>query len=138
MKKKYKKVFVAGTFDNFHVGHQYLLWNAKKEAKNLVIIVARDETVLKIKGSKPRNSEKNRLNRLLAENMPKTRIRMGREDGDFPKTLAEESPCAIFLGYDQHFDEKKFSGDFFKNIDVIRMEPYLPHIFKSSHFQYLT
>ncbi len=57
---KEKKVMTFGTFDLLHKGHVYFLKQASKYGK-LVVVVARDKNVLKVKGKKPINSERKRL-----------------------------------------------------------------------------
>ncbi|MEM2588044.1 MAG: adenylyltransferase/cytidyltransferase family protein, partial [Candidatus Bathyarchaeia archaeon] len=54
--KKGKVVLAEGTFDLLHYGHVYYLTNAKKaggEGSKLVVVVARDKTVERLKGWKP-------------------------------------------------------------------------------------
>jgi FAD synthetase len=46
---KKKVVMTFGTFDMFHPGHRYYLSEARKEGDVLVVIVARDITVEKLK-----------------------------------------------------------------------------------------
>ncbi len=99
----------------------------------LVIIIGREGTVERIKGRKPRHSENQRLERIQAENINRTRVRLGREDGDVWKTIQEESPDGILLGYDQQFDETQ-CRERFPNIQILRAEPYAPEHFKSSKF----
>jgi len=131
--KKFGKIFVAGTFDRFHVGHQFLVWQAVKLAEEVVVIVARDTTVKRIKGHQPRLSEEKRMKRILEEKIPGLRARLGRSDGDFWETLREESPDALLLGYDQNFDEEA-CHELFPEIKIFRAEPYAPEFFKSSKF----
>lgn len=47
--QKFNKLLVGGTFDQFHVGHQYFLWTAKSFCESLTVIVARDTTVQVLK-----------------------------------------------------------------------------------------
>lgn len=131
--KKYKKVFVAGVFDHGHIGHQYLLWKAFELAEEMVVIIARDENVKKIKGNFPQNNEKKRLQRIQEENIPKCTVRLGRLDGKFYKTLAEENPDILFLGYDQKINEKEVLQSF-PHIVIHRCAQYFPQYFKSSKF----
>lgn len=131
--KKYTKGFIAGTFDNFHVGHQWLLWQAVHRVDELVVIVARDQTVLRIKKSLPKNSQEKRRERILQEFLPNSTVRMGRKDADFLQTLKDEDPDILFLGYDQRFDEEK-SQEFFPDLSVVRLDPFFPGFFKSSLF----
>ena len=130
----YEKILVAGTFDKFHVGHQFFLWTTKTLCKNMCVVVARDNTVRKIKKKTPTQKKKKRLKRIQQENLPNTKTRLGREDAEFLQTLQEESPTALFLGYDQNFDEKDCKNAF-PNLTIKRTKPYFPNIFKSSKFK---
>ncbi len=130
---KIPKLLVAGTFDQFHIGHQYFLWTAQNLAENMTIIIARDTTVLRVKEKHPKNPEQSRLERIEKELLPDTKIRLGRADGNFWETIREESPTAIFLGYDQHFDETAHQ-ELFPEIEILRALPYFPEFFKSSKF----
>ena len=159
--KKFEKVFVAGTFDFLHIGHQYLLWTAVNSAKSLVVIVARDQNVLRIKGRKPHFTEQQRIERiyysLIGQNieginsteslvprevslnrtefLPHTEIKLGGESLDeFLQTLADQKPDAIMLGYDQQlrFPAGKIAE---LGIEILRCDPFHPQFFKSSYFR---
>ena len=56
-----KKVMCFGTFDGLHPGHLSYLAQAKKYGDYLIVVVARDKTVEKIKGRLPDLDEKMRL-----------------------------------------------------------------------------
>jgi glycerol-3-phosphate cytidylyltransferase-like family protein len=99
----------------------------------MVVVVARDTTVQRIKNHQPRHSETQRLERLKQENLPHTKVRLGRADGNFWETIREESPSVICLGYDQRFDESK-CRELFPQIQIIRSDAYHPEFFKSSKF----
>ncbi len=129
------KIFVAGTFDPLHIGHQWLLWNATKKATEMTVVVATDITVRRIRGRDPFYSEEDRLVRLQEEMLPHTKIRLGREDGDFIQTLHEESPNILLLGFDQRADERLIKKEF-PDLEIFRAEKYFPEFFKSSHFRY--
>jgi FAD synthetase len=45
----YKKVMTFGTFDLFHPGHVYYLSEAESLGDELIVIIARDERVTKLK-----------------------------------------------------------------------------------------
>ncbi|MCD4694128.1 adenylyltransferase/cytidyltransferase family protein, partial [bacterium] len=51
------KVMCFGTFDNLHLGHLFYLKEAKKFGDYLVVVIARDNNVKKIKGRCPREDE---------------------------------------------------------------------------------
>ncbi len=101
----------------------------------LVIIVARDATVKRIKGNAPRNSEQRRQARVIEElaYYPDVAVRLGRADADFWATIAEEMPDRILLGYDQKFDEDA-CVERFPDIKLERATAYAPEVFKSSKF----
>ncbi len=131
---------IAGTFDNFHVGHQWLIAQALDASDNgeIVIIVARDKTVERIKGRIPRNNELSRLEmiqRFVSFEPEKSNIevRLGRADADFMKTMEEELSDILLLGYDQKVDPVLFEVRFPRLI-VRRSVAYKPEIFKSSKF----
>lgn len=129
------KTLIAGTFDNFHVGHQWLIWSAIKQGSVVTIIVARDKTVESIKEMKPRNTETNRLKRVSSEvaGLSTVTTRLGRTDANFWQTIAEENPDLIMLGYDQHVQESQIL-EHFPNLKIERCTPYKPEFFKSSKF----
>jgi cytidyltransferase-like protein len=132
------KIFVAGTFDHFHVGHQYLLWRMFNKCKKLIIIVARDKTVEEIKKNKPFNSEQKRLARIKKEfeafkNSKTIKIKLGNKKADFIKTLKDYNPTHLYLGYDQYLDKEKIKNKF-PNLKIKRVKSYLPEFFKSSKF----
>ncbi|MCF7918113.1 adenylyltransferase/cytidyltransferase family protein [Candidatus Gracilibacteria bacterium] len=130
--KSFKKVFVAGTFDKFHAGHQFFLKQASDLGEEITIIIARDATVERIKGRRPIHTQEERLFKLTQE-YPQAHVRLGREDGNFIETVKEESPDVLFLGYDQHIDESQFQ-EAFPQMKILKGEAYKPEIFKSSKF----
>ena len=56
-----KTVMLFGTFDIIHHGHISLLRQASKLGDRLVVVIARDKTVLRIKKHLPLHSESERL-----------------------------------------------------------------------------
>ena len=129
------KILTAGTFDYFHIGHQYYLYMALAKAQQMTIIVARDKTVARVKGSFPQNDETARLAKVEQEfqDFQRVKVRLGREDGDFLKTLKEENPDILWLGYDQKFRAEK--GAIPPHIKIKKGVPYQPNFFKSSRFK---
>ncbi|MHA1679090.1 MAG: adenylyltransferase/cytidyltransferase family protein, partial [Promethearchaeota archaeon] len=59
-----KKVLCFGTFDILHPGHVSFLKQARKYGNYLVVVVARDENVKKIKGKYPLDNELKRIENL--------------------------------------------------------------------------
>src|SRR3989344_7052951 len=92
-------VLVTGTFDILHPGHLNYLNQAKKLGDYLVVIIARDENVKKIKGRYPIHDEVDRK-RSLEQFDPSLHVVLG--DLDDPYTcLHKFKPDVIALGYDQ-------------------------------------
>ena len=57
------RIMVFGTFDMIHLGHEDLFRQARALAENphLIVSIARDSAVERIKGMKPRHREDERL-----------------------------------------------------------------------------
>jgi FAD synthetase len=118
------KVMATGTFDLLHMGHIYYLREAKKLGDKLVVIVARDSTVRKLK-HEPVTPEEMRLN-LIKELRMVDEAMLGHED-DMYEVVKEVKPDIIALGYDQIHDEKSIEQELKKrklNAKVVRLPKY--------------
>lgn len=98
-----KVVLASGVFDLIHLGHVRFLEEAKraggKNAK-LIVIVARDGNVEKMKGRKPIMSEDQR--RALVESLKVVdEAVLGYEKFDLGEVIEKIKPNVIALGYDQ-------------------------------------
>ncbi len=102
------KVMATGTFDLLHMGHIYYLKEAKKLGDRLVVVVARDSTVRKLK-HEPITPEEMRLD-LIKELKIVDEAVLGHKD-DMYATVKEIKPDIIALGYDQVHDEKKIEQE---------------------------
>lgn len=129
-----KKVFIAGTFDPFHVGHQWFLAQANELGERVSVIVATDAMVRQIRGRDPFDSQENRLARVSAEGFGHHNVRFGREDGDFLQTLREEAPDILLLGFDQHANEEVIAAEF-PDLEIRRASAFYPEFFKSTKFR---
>lgn len=93
----------SGVFDLLHLGHVKFLEEAKKaggENAELLVIVARDITVQKMKGRKPIMPENQR--RALVESLKVVdEAVLGLEDFDIGDVIERVKPDVIALGYDQ-------------------------------------
>jgi len=107
MKKK-TIVLASGTFDLLHLGHVKYLEEAKKaggENAKLIVIVARNSTVEKRKGTKPIMPEDQR--RALVESLKVVdEAILGYEDFDIAMTIEKIKPDIIAVGHDQTGIEK--------------------------------
>jgi len=118
-----KKVLIAGTFDIIHPGHIYFINEARKLGK-VVVVVARDSTVKKIKGREVVVPERQRLE-VVRNIKGVAEAYLGHEGDDFLKIVEEIRPDIIVLGPNQPFDDKKIKIDLEKrglNIEVIKLK----------------
>ncbi|MCK5490568.1 MAG: adenylyltransferase/cytidyltransferase family protein, partial [Candidatus Pacebacteria bacterium] len=94
-----KKVMVFGTFDIFHKGHEDFFRQAREFGEYLIVVVARDENVLKIKGKLPRDNEDMRQEKIVESKLA-DKVILGNLDDKY-KVIQEYKPDVICLGYDQ-------------------------------------
>jgi len=118
-------VMVFGTFDILHFGHLHLFHQAKRLADKLVVVVARDCNVKKIKGVLPINNEKERLELIKHVDIVDNAI-LG-DKNDIYKVVLKIKPDVIALGYDQEAEVEKL-----KDYKIKRLRPYKPEMMKSS------
>jgi len=128
-----KKVMIFGTFDYFHAGHEDFIKQAKALGDHLTVVIARDDTVEKIKGNKPDHTAKKRAEVLKKYDLI-DKVVIGNK-GDKHKVILKHKPQIIALGYDQFvftYTLNKLIIDNNLGTQVIRLEPYQPEVFKSS------
>ncbi|MGE5555872.1 MAG: adenylyltransferase/cytidyltransferase family protein [Methanocella sp.] len=96
-------VLASGVFDLLHLGHVRFLEDAKKaggENAKLIVIIARDSTVEKLKGRKPIMSEEERLALVKSLKVVDEAI-LGYEGLDIGEVVKKIKPDIIALGWDQ-------------------------------------
>ena len=96
-------VLAAGVFDLLHYGHIRYLEEAKKTGgpdSRLVVIVARDETVRRQKGSDPIIPEDQRRAVIEALRVVDEAL-LGFEDLDLDRVLQQVKPDIVVVGHDQ-------------------------------------
>jgi len=120
-----KTVMVFGTFDILHLGHLNLFKQAKCLGDKLIVVVARDCNVEKIKVQKPIHNEKERLEFLRHIDLVDVVI-LG-DKVDIYKVIEKVKPDVIALGYDQVVDKKRL-----KDWKIERLRPYKPTKAKSN------
>lgn len=127
------KVVCAGTFDHLHPGHVNFLKQAKALGDELIVIIARDETVKKIKGFLPTHNERQRRNNVEDTGVPDFVI-LGNLDTDLFQILEELEPDVIALGYDQRVSEDEIKKKF-PNCRIVRLLSFSPEKYKSSFYR---
>ena len=125
---------VFGTFDGLHPGHLNFFRQAKKLKKNSILIVsiARDRNVKKIKKALPRLPEAKRL-ALVKKNPLVDAAVLGSIQNHIPH-IVRARPDIIALGYDQRHYVKNLKKDLQKKgllVKIVRLKPYRKSIFKN-------
>lgn len=128
---------VFGAFDGLHPGHLDFFRQAKKYGDFLIVSVARDSNVKKIKGRQPLFSEEERYE-LVRQCRIADKVILGAAD-DFYVHIKAEKPDVICLGYDQWAKEKDVVSDLRRvgllSTEVVRLKPYKPYLAKSTEMK---
>ena len=118
------RVMTTGVFDLIHLGHIQMLDAAKRLGSELVVVIARDETVRQQKHN-PINDEETRR-KIVAALKPVDRAVLGRH-GDIYQIVKEIHPSVIALGFDQAFREdvvKQRCADVGVPVEVVRLPQF--------------
>jgi FAD synthetase len=130
-----KTVVIFGVFDGIHEGHLSLIRDAKKQGNHLVVIVARDNIVKKLKGKLPKYNETDRIKSLLEINDVDL-VLLGDPKVETYNILKEVKPQVVYIGYDQQalFNSinKALKDGSLHGFEIIRGIAYKPEIFHSS------
>ena len=120
-------VLAGGVFDIIHPGHIHTLNAAKELGDVLVVVVATDNTAVKMKKRRPLHAQEQRQELVNSLSMVDLCL-IGQEDDIF-KTVNHVKPQIIALGYDQVHQEK-FITEGCKRIDldakVARLQSPIP------------
>jgi FAD synthetase len=122
--EKMVKVMATGTFDLLHLGHIYYLKEAKRLGDKLVVVVATDSTVRKLK-HEPINSETIRLE-IIKELKIVDEAYIGHEE-DMYTIVSELKPDIIALGFDQYHNENTIKNELKKrkiNSKIVRLSEF--------------
>jgi FAD synthetase len=118
------KVMATGTFDLLHMGHIFYLREAKKLGDTLIVVVATDATVRKLKHD-PITPQEIRVN-LIKELKMVDEAYLGHED-DMYRIVEEIKPDIIALGFDQIHNDSTIKNELKKrklNVKVVRLSKY--------------
>lgn len=119
------RVMTTGVFDLLHPGHVHMLEEAAKLGDELVVVIARDESVIKEKHA-PITPEEQRQHMVQALK-PVDQAVLGHR-GDYYRIVEEMRPDIFALGFDQAYDEEKVQAEFNKRqIDcrVVRLPQFV-------------
>lgn len=130
-----KRIIVFGTFDGVHKGHLDFFKQARQLASKsfLIVSIARDKNVLKIKGNPPVFNERKRMT-LIKKCKLVDKVVLSGARNHIPHII-KEHPDVIALGYDQKAYIKNLKKDL-KNkgliVKIERLKPYREKIYKNN------
>lgn len=126
-------VIIFGTFDIVHAGHLYMFKEAREYGDKLVVVVACDINVEKIRGIGPLHTEKERMEFLRHIDLI-DEVMLGDEKDPY-KCVKDVCPDVIALGYDQ----KEYVDDLTDELmkcglpsRIVRLTPYREKELKSN------
>lgn len=130
------RIMVFGTFDMIHKGHENLFEQARALAPRpyLIVSAARDESVERIKGARPKHGEEARRAALAVHALVDAAV-IGDAEG-YVEHIRNARPDIIALGYDQE-------GEYVEHLEsdlravglspqIVRLEPFHPETYKTS------
>jgi FAD synthetase len=130
------RIMVFGTFDMIHAGHEDFFRQARSLASDphLIVSIARDAIVARIKGEHPAHSETERLARIVAHPQVDEAV-LGDEFGFLPH-ITRAKPDVIALGYDQNGEYVSTLADELAraglSVRIERMQAHKPDEYKTS------
>ena len=127
------RVMVFGTFDILHPGHIYFLEFARKYGDFLIVSLAREKNIRKIKGRSAMHSEADRMTMVQALKIVDKAV-LGSKD-DYIQHIVSQKPDVIALGYDQKAFTHKLKetlADAGLKVQIVRLKPYKVKVYKSS------
>ncbi len=132
---KLLRVMAFGTFDLVHAGHLDFFRQARALAKHVFLIVslARDANVLRIKGRLPSHSESYRLKQIKKIPGVDKAVLGGKRAYFFH--IRQQRPDVIALGYDQRDYVRELRRDLKQagmRTRVVRLRPFRPNVYKTS------
>lgn len=130
------RIMVFGTFGMVHEGHRDFFRQARALAADpvLIVSVARDSAVKRVKGAAPRRGEIERLALVQRQELVDEAV-LGDESG-YMDHIRAAAPEIIALGYDQRGEYvDRLERDLSEarlDVRIVRLQPFKPEIFKTS------
>jgi len=127
-----KKGLLFGSFDHFHLGHQWVLNQAKKMCDHLTVIVALDESIQRRKHRTPTHALDQRIKAVKESALADEAYPGDAQEGDW--SIFQHNPIdVVFVGYDQHellAALKQIQPVY--SFQIVQLESYHPDRYKSS------
>ena len=133
------RIIVFGTFDIIHPGHEDFFRQARALSRDpyLIVSVARDAVVIRIKGFKPRHSEEMRRDKVAAHALVDEAVIGDLEV--YIEHIRKAAPDIIALGYDQQGEFvdhlERDLGEVGLSVRIVRLAAYKPEVYKTSKIQ---
>lgn len=128
-------VMVFGVFDGLHPGHRYFLRQAKRYSRKLIVAIARDSAVKKLKSKKPKENERDRLASVRKIREVSRAVLGDTQQGSYA-VIKKYKPDIICLGYDQKRLGKdlkmRMRQGLVPKIRSVQLKAYQARRFKSS------
>lgn len=137
-----KTAMAFGSFDVLHPGHIHYLKGASRYG-NLIVVVARDVNIRKLKGRDPLIDERSRLEIVGSLRFVHKAVlggRVGKGWNDIYNILLKYRPDVLVFGYDQRIDMgylKRFLGENGLRPRIVRLRPFREYRYKSSRLKAL-
>lgn len=125
---------VFGTFDGVHEGHKAFLKEASLHGTHLVVSLAPDEVVERLKQRTPEKPFEQRKAELEELDLVSEVVAGDNREGEY-RVVVAESPNVIAIGYDQDAleeDLKDWISAAARPIKIEKMHPFKPEVYKSS------
>jgi cytidyltransferase-like protein len=127
-RKQLTIVMTGGTYDILHIGHLFILEQARFLGDALVVVLATDKNVKRLKDRLPTNSMDDRAQ--VLEGVKNVDAVIKGSETDFMSTVDLIDPDIIALGYDQVEEERDLYESVSKrghsHIRIIRLKKYVP------------
>ena len=133
-----KTVMAFGSFDILHPGHLLYLRRARALGSRLIVVVARDESIMMFKKKKPVFNERDRLDMIKSLRIVDEAVLGNRLKGEAGRLriIRKYKPNVIAFGYDQKIDPVAVEKWLRKNdleVKVVRIKVSAnPRQYKSS------
>ena len=126
---------VFGTFDFLHKGHLDFFKQARSLSQKpfLIVSIARDQNVKKIKRKSPLYNEQERLASVAGSKLVDKAVLGGLRN--YLSHIVKERPQIIALGYDQSSYTKGLKHELMVrglHVKIVRLKAHRPHLYKSS------